>query len=338
MKFKEALGIDACLAGRQVSKKTIDAALHQKGDYHQFENNVKGFKALLLWVKKQTRLPVDQVLICFEHTGLYSLPLAVFLTKQKIDFRMESALQIKRSLGLVRGKNDKVDAKRIAAYAYLRKDQLKAFILPSTNILKLQKLLSLRERMVKQRAGYMGSMKEYKSVLKQKDYEVLFSMHKKMIHYLSKQIEAIEKEMKALINSDEKMKELFGLIVSVKGVGLILAANFLVITNCFKGFTDSRKFACYVGIAPFEHQSGTSLKRKSRVSHYANKRVKVLLNLSAGSAIQADAELKAYYQRRIAEGKSKMSTLNIVRNKIVHRIFAVVKRGTPYVPLYQHAA
>jgi transposase len=134
------------------------------------------------------------------------------------------------------------------------------------------------------------------------------------------------------------MKELYDLMVSVKGVGLILASNLLVVTNCFRGFENSRKFACYAGLAPFEKQSGTSLKKKSRVSHYANKKIKVLLNLSAGSAIQSDPELKAYYQRRIANGKSKMSTLNIVRNKIVHRIFAVVTRRTPYVPLYQHAA
>lgn len=331
MEFKEALGID-------VSKKTIDPVLHCKGSHHQFENTVKGYKALLLWVKGQTGLTPDQVLVCFEHTGLYSLPLAVFLTEQKIPFCMEPALQIKHSLGLVRGKNDKVDAKRIAGYAYLRRDRLKAFILPSTNILRLQKLLSLRERMVKQRAGYIGSMKEYRFMLKQKDYNSLFSIHKKMIHYLDKQVQAIEKEMIGLIDGDDKMNQLYRLMVSVKGVGLILASNLLVVTNCFMGFSDSRKFACYAGIAPFEKQSGTSLSSKSRVSHFANKRIKSLLNLSASSAIQADPELKAYYQRRVENGKSKMSTLNIVRNKIVHRIFAVIKRGTPYVTLYQHAA
>jgi transposase len=331
MKFKESLGID-------VSKKTVDVKLHCNGGFRQFENNVKGYKAMLTWAEKQSGLPLDQVLICFEQTGLYSLPLTVFLTEQKITFFMESALQIKRSLGLVRGKNDKIDARRIAEYAYLRKELLKPFILPSLNILKLQKLLSLRERMVKQRAGYLGSLKEYKVMLKQKDYEPLFSVHKKMAHYLSKQIEAIEKEIKALIANDVKLNELYTLMVSVKGVGLILASNVLVATNCFVGFADSRKFACYAGIAPFEKQSGTSLKVKSRVSHFANKRIKALLNLSASSAIQADPELKAYYQRRVEMGKSKMSTLNIVRNKIVHRIFAVVKRGTPYVPLYQHAA
>jgi hypothetical protein len=70
----------------------------------------------------------------------------------------------------------------------------------------------------------------------------------------------------------------------------------------------------------------------------ANKKMKALLNLASGSAIQADPELKAYYKRRIEAGKSKMSTLNIVRNKLINRVFAVVKRGTPYVPLHQFAA
>ena len=331
MKFKEALGID-------VSKKTIDVMLHLNSNYCQFENNVKGYKAMLQWAKKQTGLSLTQILICFEHTGLYSLPMAVFLSEQKIVFCMESALQIKRSLGLVRGKNDKVDAKRIAEYAYLRRGQLKPFVLPSKSVLKLQKLLSLRERMVKQRAGYLGSMKEYKSMLKQKEHKLMFSIHKKTIHFLSKQIDVIEKEIIELIQVDEVMKHLYNLMISVKGVGLILASNLLVVTNCFMGFTDSRKFACYAGIAPFEKQSGISLKTKSRVSHFANKKIKTLLNLSASSAIQCDPELKVYYQKRVENGKSKMSTLNIVRNKIVHRIFAVVKRGTPYVPLFQHAA
>lgn len=331
MKFKETLGID-------VSKKIIDVILHLNSNYHQFENNVKGYKTMLQWAKKQTGLSLAQILICFEHTGLYSLPMAVFLSRQKITFCMESALHIKRSLGLVRGKNDKVDAKRIAEYAYLRRGQLKPFVLPSKRVLKLQKLLSLRERMVKQRAGYLGSMKEYKAMLKQKDYEPVFFVLKKTIHFLSKQIDVIEKEIIELVQVDEVMKQLYNLMISVKGVGLILASNLLVVTNCFMGFTDSRKFACYAGIAPFEKQSGTSLHTKSRVSHFANKKIKTLLNLSASSAIQCDPELRSYYKRRVENGKSKMSTLNIIRNKLVHRIFAVVKRGTPYVSLYQHAA
>lgn len=331
MKYYEALGID-------VSKKTIDATFHLEGVHRTFDNSAKGFKSLLCWSETMSGLELKHILICFEHTGLYSLPLAIFLDKQSVCFCMVPALEIKRSMGIVRGKNDKVDSKRISEYAYLRREQLKPFTLPSKNVLKLQKLLSLRERLVTQRAGYKASMKEYKAMLQQKDFGPLLAVHKKMIHYLDKQVGVIERAMVQTINDDAKMKELYELIISVKGVGLVLGSNFLVTTNCFMGFKDGRKFACYAGIAPFEKQSGTSLKSKFRVSHYANKKMKALLNLAASSAIQADQELKAYYQRRVESGKSKMSTLNIVRNKIVHRVFAVVKRGTPFVPLCQHAS
>ena len=103
MKYYEALGID-------VSKKTIDANLHLNGAHRTFTNSAKGFKSLLAWSEKMTGFELKQILICFEHTGLYSLPLAVFLDKQQLCFCMVPALEIKRSLGIVRGKNDKVDS------------------------------------------------------------------------------------------------------------------------------------------------------------------------------------------------------------------------------------
>ena len=331
MKFKEAAGID-------VSKKTIDAHLHLGGKHKEFNNTAKGFKALVKWVEINTGLSIHQVLICFEHTGLYSLPLASYLTEAGICFSMVPAMQIKRSLGIVRGKNDKIDAIRIAEYAYLRRNNIESYQMPSAHILKIQKLLSLRERMVRQRAGYKTTLKEYKAILTRSDNQTLFTTQDQMIKQLTRQIDKIEDEIESIIKEDKVISKLFKLVTSVKGIGPIVGAHLLVVTNCFSCFDDSRKFACYAGIAPFEKQSGTSLKSKARVSHYANKRIKALLTSAAFSAIRADPELKAYYQRRIEKGKSKMSTINIVRNKIVHRVFAVVKRGTPYVPLHKHAA
>ncbi|MFT6970697.1 MAG: transposase [Roseivirga sp.] len=72
------------------------------------------------------------------------------------------------------------------------------------------------------------------------------------------------------------------------------------------------------------------------MSNYANKNLKALLTTAANSAVGCDAELKAYFHKRIAANKNKMSTLNIIRNKLLHRAFAVVKRGTAYVETYQH--
>ncbi|MCK5705403.1 MAG: IS110 family transposase, partial [Cyclobacteriaceae bacterium] len=91
----------------------------------------------------------------------------------------------------------------------------------------------------------------------------------------------------------------------------------------------------YCGIAPFPNTSGTSIRGKTKVSNLANKKIKSLFDLCAKSAIQHNPEMKAYYNRRLEEGKNKMSTINIVRNKLLSRIFAVVNRQTPYVDGYE---
>lgn len=331
MNFKEALGID-------VSKKTIDVHLHLKNVKKVFDNSDKGFKLMINWVEKQSGIQIKEIAICFEHTGLYSLSLAVYLDKNKIIYSMVPALEIKNSLGITRGKSDEVDALRISEYAYLRRDTLQAYQLPSEAILKLQKLVSLRAKLVTQRAGYKGALKENKEMLKQTENKLFFKIQKKMITYFSKEIDSIEQEIKILIKSDDEINRLYDLITSVKGIGFVLASHFLIITNCFTCFENSRQFACYAGIAPFERQSGTSLNKAARVSHFANKKMKALLNVGAWSAIQNDPEIRNYYKKRVQSGKSKMSTVNIVRNKLVHRVFAVVKRGTPYVALNSYAA
>jgi len=74
------------------------------------------------------------------------------------------------------------------------------------------------------------------------------------------------------------------------------------------------------------------------VSHLADKQMKTLMDLSAKSAIQYDKELRDYYLKRIENGKSKMSTINIVRNKILYRMFAVIKRQTPFIENYLQTA
>jgi transposase len=130
----------------------------------------------------------------------------------------------------------------------------------------------------------------------------------------------------------------FKLIQTVRGIGVVLARYLIIYTENFTRFTNPRKFACFAGIAPFEYSSGSSIRGKTKVHPVANKHLKSLLNIAAMSAIQLKGEYQIYYKRRIKLGKNKMSTLNIIRNKLVHRVFAVVKRQTPYVDIYQFAA
>lgn len=329
-KLIESLGID-------VSKMTLDAYLYVANMHRQFENNESGFKQMIAWAQEKGKVKVDELLICFEHTGIYGLPLATFPEKKKLSYSMVPALEIKRSMGMVRGKDDRIDAKRIAEYAHLRREVIKQTKSPSPVLQKLRELLSLRELMVVQRAGHKARSGELKRIYRKSDMTRVIDIQKSLIKELDKGIKSLDAEIKCLIKSDREIKKQYELITSIKGIGPVVAANLIVVTQCFTTFENSRKLACYCGVAPFEKQSGSSLKSRATVSHYANKRMKTLLNLAASSAVQAKGEMQTYYNRRIEAGKSKMSTLNIIRNKLLHRVFAVINRGTPYVEIYQHS-
>ncbi len=108
------------------------------------------------------------------------------------------------------------------------------------------------------------------------------------------------------------------------------AREIIVTTKEFKTFTDPKKYACYAGVVPFPYRSGSSIRGRNKVSHVANKTVKTLLHMSALSAIKNCQEMKTYYDRKIEEGKHIMSVLNAVRNKLVLRVFSVVRNNREY--------
>lgn len=331
MKTLETIGID-------VSKLVIDVRIFSNQEYKQFENSNKGFKKMCDWTYRNSLFSKEEILFVFEHTGLYSHNLAVYLTGQDIPFVMVPGLEIKRSLGISRGKDDKVDATKIARYAYRLRDEIEPYHMPSEELMSLKHLLSLRERLVKQRAGYKTSFKEQKRVLTKKENVVLFDAQEKMIQYLTKQIDIVEREIDNIVKSNKDLKKLYDLIISIKSVGPQTALFLIVFTAGFTKFRDSRKFASYCGIAPFPNSSGTSIKGKTQVSHLANKKIKSLLDQCAKNAILHNYEMKVYYEKRLEKGKQKMSTINIIRNKLLARIFAIVKRETPYVDFLKYAA
>jgi transposase len=324
------------IIGADLSKKSIDLVCHLQSIHIQIENTISGFKELMQWMKQQKINP-SETMVVMEHTGHYSYCFENFLHQHQIAFCKVNALAIKRSIGLVRGKTDKLDATRIAAYGYEKKDKLVVDIPASDALKRLQMLHSTRSRLVKQRASLTCAIKEYRHIgISEKD--VIVQTQQQLIKNFNKQIERLMAEIETIINEQESLKQNFHLLQSIKGVGKILALTSIIKTFNFTRFANARKFACFSGTAPFEHSSGTSIRRKSRVSHLADKEMKTLLDLSAKSAIQYDKELREYYLRRTAEGKSKMSTINIVRNKILYRMFAVIKRQTPFLENYLQAA
>jgi len=327
---KEIIGID-------VSKKTIDVCLYLIKAHKCFKNDQSGFLSMMKWIKKLSNSVISELAFCFEHTGLYSYSLRQYLHEQQACFFMVSGLLVKRSLGLVRGKSDRVDAGNLAKFAYLHHSELKPYVLPSKDVLKLKELLSLRGKLVRQRAGHKSFLKERKYVLQVDDQEIQVSIAQSIVKVLTEKIKLIENEITSIYKESDELNLTFKNVVSIKGVGLIVASAVIAATNNFKSFNNWRQFSCYSGIAPFEHQSGTSIRGKTRISNLGNRQLKTLLSQSAATAIQYNTELKMYYRRRLDQGKSKLSTLNIIRNKIVSRIFAVARRNSPFIDTFKFA-
>ena len=159
----------------------------------------------------------------------------------------------------------------------------------------------------------------------------LHALSKQQLAVLNRQIRQIENDMQALIKADEQMDRQAELICSIPGVGKVLCWTMLAKTENFTTITEPRKMACYSGVVPFSNSSGTSIRGKNRVSSYADKAVKTILHMAAMRAVRLKNDLQIFYLRKVSEGKNKMSVLNAVRNKLIHRIFAVVKNQTPYI-------
>jgi len=322
--------------GADLSKRTIDLFYRPSKSHLKITNSEEGYLLLIKWIKEH-RLVFSELMIVMEHTGLYSACFEKFLHKQSIAFCKVSALEIKKSIGVVRGKTDKIDAGRIADYANEKKDKLHPQKPISKTLERLKLLRSSRELLVKQRAGLKCFVKEIQNI-GTSDKDIILKAHIKTIKAMNEQIASLENEMEKTINQDEQVTRNYHLLMSIKGVGKVLAIAVIVKTDNFIRFKNARKFACFCGTAPFEFSSGSSVRKRTRVSHIADKSMKTLLELSARSAIQHNPDIKAYFQRRVAEGKSKMSTLNIIRNKIIYRMFAVIKRQEIHTETYKRAA
>lgn len=315
------------IIGIDVSKATLDICLLKDGQAsHQVINNtVKAIRSFL----KQFDQP-EQVTVGMENTGRYNWALYEVLGDCPMVTYVIAPLHLKKSLGLTRGKSDKIDAARIARFVEKNRSELTEWQPPRKQLQQLKVLLTERNYRIKMKRQLQMMRNDYKmmkSIQLDKDME---SLNADMIQKADEQIKTLEQRIEAIIQSDEQLKQQAKLVRSVPGVGKVLCWYLIAKTNEFKSITEPRKMACYSGVVPFEHQSGSSVKWKQQVSVFADKMIKTLLHLGAMSAIRLDNDLRAYYLRKTAQGKHKMSVLNAVRNKIIHRVYAVLKRQQPY--------
>lgn len=320
--------------GIDVSKKTLNYELVEQGERkltYESENSFEGIESFIKELSRQKDFELSKAVFCMEYTGIYNNHLLAYLTEIKTNIWLENPIHIKRSLGLVRGKNDSIDALRIAMYAYKNRDEVKLWE-PERKVIKMLKGLSgVRSRIIKSIESLQTPIDEIKNFVDKETIKKIKKACSSSLNALKKDLKEINNKIIELIKSDDRLSYLFTVISSVDNVGAVIATAVIIETNEFKKFDNAKKFACYAGVAPFEHTSGSSIRGKTRVSQMANKPLKKLLHLAAIGAVSRPGELRSYFERKVAEGKNKMLVINAIRNKIILRIFACVRQDKLFV-------
>lgn len=328
--YKWFMGID-------VSKGKLDITLlegSEKRHYTVIENSVESIRDLLKALKSIAGFSMQHCLVCMEHTGIYNAHLLEIAQQQNWKLCLEAGVQIKQSGGLQRGKNDRIDSYRIALYAFKNQAFLRLWKPAREVITKLRKLSAMRSRLIAAKKQLCLAIKEDKGFQDKELSSLLEGCCSNSIDALNRDIEKTDKAISDLIEEDKTLKNLFDIVESMPGIGRSVATIVVTTTNEFKDIKDARKYACYSGIAPFEHTSGSSIRGKTRTSKKANLQVKSLMHMASLVAVRYNPEMKIYYERKVKEGKNKMSVLNAVKNKLLHRIFACVNENRCYEKEY----
>lgn len=331
-----------CFIGIDVSKSWLDAAICFSQSpkifiLAKFVNSKKGFKSMLRWVtKKLGKSELDSCAFGFEHTGNYSYPLSLFLAKEGLNMYQLNPAELKFSMGIQRGKSDPEDAKRIATYVRKNHSGLDQSVPLSPELKALQLLFSQRKATV---CDQTANTNRIAALNKMPDSEplrlILEDLKQKKVENKAR-ITFYENAIKQHIKQHPALKQNDALVQSVPGIGLVTSAYLLITTHNFTRFDCWRKYASYCGTAPFSHQSGSSIKGPKRVNHFANKTMKALLFTAASSIIKHDFEIKQFYESKIAQGKPRLWVINAVKNKILSRVFAVMRRKSAYKPVDQY--
>lgn len=315
--------------GCDVSKDTLDFALYERGrDYRTFEhvrvsNNLEGLQTMRKWLRG-LKVKLSEAVIAMEHTGSYSVALAEWCFKKGYVFVFLHPLDVKNACGRGRNKTDKVDSQFIADYVYTMREKLEPSTPESPLIKSLRQLRNERRLVVNARSAFIVQSKTLND-------KAASNRMSRIIAELDKQVKAIEKQMITVVNSDESLKKNYELLLSIKGIGMINAITTIVATGNFTRFQTARQYAKFCCVAPLSCQSGTSVKNGNHISKAGHNDIKATLTEAARCAIIHDSQLKMYYERKRAEGKTHGCVMNSVKFKLICRMFAVIQRQTPYV-------
>lgn len=310
--------------GIDVAKAKLDCALRRPDGKFKSKvvpNNPEGFKALSHWLSKQgvTTLPV-----CMEATGVYWEAVAEYLTAHGMTVSVVNPAQIK-AFGvsrLVRTKTDKVDARLIAEFCAERSPA--PWQAPTPNEQALRAMVLRLEALQTMRTQESHRLAVAREVVKPG-----VSEH---IAWLDKQIDALAKTIRDHINDDPDLKDKQALLHSIPGVGERTIATLLAFYAKVERFGNARQAVAFAGLDPRQHESGSSVKGKPRLSKIGHAFLRKALYMPAMVTLYKTAWGKRFRARLAASGKPPKLIIGAMMRKLVHVAFGVLKSEKMFNP------
>jgi transposase len=308
--------------GIDIAKRKFDVALLRQGKYrtHVFDNTPAGFEQLIEWLMC---LDAGDTHGCMEATGGYGLELATLLHDRGITISVVNPAQIKGFAlsELSRIKTDKADAKLIARFCQSHNPP--SWQPPPPSIRQLQVLARRLDALIEMRRMETNRLETAHSLIVPSIQE--------MITQLDRQIALMRQAIREHIDSDPDLRCKRDLLESIPGIGETTVTQILTFLVGAQ-FTRAKQVAAFLGLNPQQHDSGSSIRHKARMSKTGDSRLRVAFYMPAIVAMRYNPVIKAFSERLQAAGKPKMLVVGASMRKLAHIAFGVLKSGRPFDP------
>ncbi len=314
----DVLGID-------LAKLTFDATLLTESGqqhYQSFPNTSEGFSQLQTWF---TQHGVTQLHACMEATNIYYEALATFLYAAGHIVSVVNPARIKgyAQATMQRNKTDKLDSAVIAFFC--RTHRPNAWQPLSDEHRRLRALVRHREDLLQTQLQQQNRLRDTTDSL------VVASLQT-VLETLGSQLKAVEQAIKEHLAAHAELRANLELLTTIVGIGVITAAKLLAEFGDIETYESAKAAAADAGLTPSHFESGTSVRRRPRLSKMGKAGIRGALYWPAITAMRRCAGCKAYAERLAARGKAKKVIICAVMRKLVHIIYGVLKHRTPYDP------
>jgi len=314
--------------GIDIAKQKFDIALLVDGKtkHKACKNSVEGFSALMIWLEKQG---VQKVHACLEATGNYGEELAIYLYEAGHTVSIVNPVRIKGfgQSELIRTKTDKIDAALIARFCLAMK--LGPWSPPSPEIRSLRAQVRRVDSLIDMRSQEKNRIGT--------EHESVSPLIKGHIDYLDKEIEKVREQIADLIDRDPDLRKKKDLLASIPGTGTATIPHILAELDDLEKFNHVRELVAFIGLAPKETLSGSSIKGKPRLCKIGHARLRKALYMPALVSIQCNPLMITFYNRLKEKGKNGKVIVCAIMRKLVHLIFGILKSGKKYDPNYKPA-